>query len=64
MGGLIDTVAQSSEQRVPLLGDLPLLGHLFRSTNVTEQRRNLLIFVTATVISETGESLIGRAPPE
>lgn len=58
MGGLIDTVAQSTEHKVPLLGDLPIIGALFRSTNITEQRRNLLIFVTATVISDTGESLV------
>jgi type II secretory pathway component GspD/PulD (secretin) len=62
MGGLIRTVAQDTEHRVPVLGSLPGIGQLFRRTDVTEERRNLIIFVTATVISERGESLIPMAP--
>ncbi len=58
MGGLIRTVSQDTKHRVPVLGSLPLVGPLFRRTDVTEERRNLLIFVTATVISERGESLL------
>ncbi len=58
MGGLIDSVEQKTVHKIPLLGDIPLLGALFRRTGVTEQRRNLLIFVTATVISDRGESLL------
>jgi len=61
MGGLIRTVSQDTVHRVPILGSLPLLGPLFRRTDVTEERRNLIIFVTATVISERGESLIPMA---
>ncbi|MDZ4200113.1 MAG: hypothetical protein U1E27_12610, partial [Kiritimatiellia bacterium] len=62
MGGLIDTVTQDTIHRVPVLGWLPLIGPLFRRTDTTEQSKNLLIFVTATVISERGESLRMRAP--
>ena len=58
MGGLIRTVSQDTEHRVPFLGSLPLVGQLFRRSDVTDERRNLIIFVTATVISERGESLI------
>ncbi len=58
MGGLIDSIEQKTVHKIPILGDLPILGVLFRRTGVTEQRRNLLIFVTATVISERGESLM------
>ncbi len=58
MGGLIRTVTQDTMRRVPVLGSLPLVGQLFRRSDVTEDRRNLIIFVTATVISERGESLI------
>lgn len=58
MGGLIRTVSQDTVRRVPILGSLPLIGGLFRRTDVTEDRRNLIIFVTATVISERGESLV------
>ncbi len=58
MGGLIDSIEQETVHKVPLLGDIPILGALFRRTGMTEQRRNLLIFVTATVISDRGESLL------
>ena len=58
MGGLIDTVVQNTEHRVPILGSIPGIGQLFRRVDVTEERRNLLIFVTATVISDRGESLV------
>lgn len=58
LGGLIRNVRQESEQRVPLLGALPIVGHLFRRTDVSEENRNLLIFVTATVINERGESVL------
>jgi len=58
MGGLIGTVKMESTRSVPLLGSIPLLGKLFQRVDVTEQSRNLLIFVTATVISERGESLL------
>lgn len=61
MGGLIDTVEQETVHRVPILGSLPLIGPLFRRTDVTEERRNLIIFVTATVMSERGESLLPAA---
>ncbi len=60
LGGLIDTVEQESVSKVPLLSSIPLLGSLFRRTDQTESRLNLLIFVTATVISESGESLVAR----
>lgn len=61
MGGLIRSVEQETVHKVPVLGDLPLLGSLFRRTGVTEHRKNLLIFVTATVISDRGESLVSPA---
>jgi type II secretory pathway component GspD/PulD (secretin) len=62
MGGLVDTVKQNTQQSVPLLGSIPLLGKLFQRTDVSEQKRNLLVFVTATVVSERGETVI--ATPE
>ncbi len=65
MGGLIEVVSTDVEHRIPLLGHLPLIGQLFRRRDTVEQRRNLIIFVTATVISERGESLVqGAAPGE
>ncbi|MEM7395922.1 MAG: hypothetical protein AAF492_26615, partial [Verrucomicrobiota bacterium] len=58
MGGLIDTVDQDVVNRVPLLSSIPLIGKLFQRNQNTETRVNLLIFVTATVISDTGRSLV------
>jgi type IV pilus assembly protein PilQ len=60
LGGLIDTVKQETVHEVPILGKIPILGALFRRLDVTEQRRNLLVFVTATVISQRGENLVAR----
>jgi len=42
-------------KKVPLLGDLPLLGVLFRHTENISMPSNLLIFVTANVINDRGE---------
>ncbi len=61
MGGLIEVVSTDTEHRIPLLGHLPIIGQLFRRKDTIEQRRNLIIFVTATVISERGESLVRGA---
>ncbi len=61
MGGLIEVVTAKAEQRIPLLGSLPLIGQLFRRMDETEERRNLIIFVTATVISDRGESILPAA---
>ncbi|MFO7870831.1 MAG: hypothetical protein R6V03_05300 [Kiritimatiellia bacterium] len=58
MGGLIRSDESQSERRVPILGSLPLLGRFFRHDSVSETKENLLIFVTATILSERGENLI------
>lgn len=63
MGGLIETVSQETVHKVPYLGEIPMLGRFFQRLDVTEQAKNLLIFVTATVLSERGESLIPVARP-
>jgi len=52
LGGLIRQDRIRRVSRVPLLGDIPVLGHLFRYTSDRTQRNNLLIFVTPTVVSE------------
>ena len=65
MGGLIDTIKQETIHKVPYLAEIPILGKLFQRLDVTEETRNLLVFVTATVLSETGESLVplSAVPP-
>jgi general secretion pathway protein D len=54
LGGLIDSQITESKDTVPVLGDVPILGRLFQSTQKTEQKRNLMIFVTATLIDPAG----------
>ena len=50
LGGLIDEDVQESVQKVPLLGDIPLLGHLFKSTSNTKRKRNLMVFLRPTIV--------------
>lgn len=54
MGGLTREQVQTVEDKVPVLGDIPLIGRLFRSKGESSQKRNLLIFVTANLISPGG----------
>lgn len=58
MGGLAQASGGKSRAGIPWLADLPLFGQMFRTDNVNEGTDNLLIFVTATVISDIGEELI------
>ncbi|WP_301836052.1 type II secretion system secretin GspD [Pseudidiomarina terrestris] len=53
LGGLIDEDVQESESKIPLLGDIPLVGALFRSTSTTRQKRNLMIFLRPTIVRDT-----------
>ncbi|QYM80014.1 type II secretory pathway, component PulD [Horticoccus luteus] len=54
MGGLTREEVKKVNDKVPLLGDLPLLGRLFKSKGESAQKRNLLIFVTANLVSPGG----------
>ena len=58
LGGLIDEDVQESESKVPLLGDIPILGHLFKSTSVSKKKRNLMVFIKATIVRE-GSAISG-----
>ncbi|TYO97565.1 general secretion pathway protein D [Geothermobacter ehrlichii] len=55
LGGLIGTNIKSTESKVPLLGDIPLLGRLFRSSGTTEQKTNLLVFITPHIIRDSAD---------
>lgn len=52
LGGLIDDAVDEGEQRVPLLGDLPLLGHLFRARTTSVEKRNLMLFLQPTILRD------------
>jgi general secretion pathway protein D len=54
LGGLIDEDVQESVQKVPLLGDIPIIGHLFKSTSSSTRKRNLMVFLRATIVRDAG----------
>ncbi|MDP6542500.1 MAG: secretin N-terminal domain-containing protein [Phycisphaerae bacterium] len=56
IGGLITSQDNNTERKVPFLGDLPILGELFKTTTVIRQRRELLIVLTPYVQRTTAES--------
>ncbi len=52
VGGLIRNDRTSSETKVPLLGDIPLLGWLFKTKSVQYTKKNLLIFITPHIVTK------------
>ena len=54
LGGLTREQTQTVNDKVPLLGDIPLVGRLFRSEGEAYEKRNLLIFVTASLVTPGG----------
>ena len=50
LGGLMREAERKSRKKVPVLGDLPVLGFLFRHSEVTREKLNLLLILTPTVI--------------
>jgi general secretion pathway protein D len=52
LGGLISDRLIDIEQKVPFLGDLPLIGALFRSTSVEKGKQNLMVFIRASIIKD------------
>ena len=55
LGGLIAEDNVKSRDKVPMLGDIPFLGRLFRSESSRSTKKNLMIFVTATIIDPAGK---------
>ncbi len=53
LGGLINDDVQESVSKVPILGDLPILGHLFKSTSTTKRKTNLLVFIRPTIVRDS-----------
>lgn len=66
MGGLTREQVQTVNNKVPVLGDIPLLGRLFQSNGKSSQKRNLLVFVTANLVSPGGspkKQMLRNIPP-
>ncbi|MFN0025104.1 MAG: type II secretion system secretin GspD [Parvularculaceae bacterium] len=52
IGGLIDQTDGVTEDKVPLLGDIPIAGNLFKSSSRSRDRRNLMVFIRPTIIRD------------
>ena len=52
LGGLIDDQVNDSNEKVPLLGDIPVLGNLFRYRSTTKNKRNLMVFLHPTILRD------------
>ena len=68
MGGLISDNLTKAQTKVPVLGDIPGLGYLFRSNGKKRDKRNLIIFVTPTIVTDedfspTQSDFLRRKPP-
>ena len=53
LGGLINEEVEESVNRVPILGDIPLLGRLFRSSAESVEKRNLMVFLRPTILRDS-----------
>ena len=52
LGGLIDDTVREKEQRVPVLGSIPVLGALFRSRSTEKLKTNLMVFIRPTILRD------------
>ena len=65
LGGLLTDREVRLDNKVPLLGDIPLIGWLFKGSSVKKEKRNLLVFITPTIIKgekheEKTEEILGQ----
>lgn len=61
IGGIFEQVEKRDRNQVPLLGDIPLLGNLFKNTAKRDDKRELLIFVTPRILNENLNNSIRSA---
>jgi len=57
LGGMMQETFTNNASQIPILGDIPLLGHLFRFKSVSRQKTNLLIMLTPRIIRDPGQML-------
>ena len=57
MGGMITEERYAVEDKIPIIGDIPVLGRLFRYSYDQSEKKNLLIFVTARLVDPAGRSI-------
>ena len=56
LGGIMRSVVNSKVKKVPLLGDIPLLGELFKSTDRTNTKTELMVFLTPRIVRDNEEA--------
>lgn len=56
LGGLIRDDVRESESKIPLLGDIPLIGWLFRSTSTENVKSNLMVFLRPTIVTQASKA--------
>ena len=52
LGGIFEQSTSTNVTKVPLLGDIPFLGHLFKKTLRVENKTELLVFITPRIIKD------------
>ncbi len=60
LGGIYETTENTTVNKVPVLGDIPLLGWLFRNTQTINNKDELLIFVTPKIVDQTASAALGQ----
>jgi general secretion pathway protein D len=58
LGGLIDDVLRESDQRVPVLGSIPIIGNLFRSRKTELVKTNLMVFIRPKILRDAEQTFI------
>jgi type IV pilus assembly protein PilQ len=52
LGGILSTTNREDDTKVPYLGDIPIIGHLFKTTDHTDDKDELMIFITPKIVRE------------
>jgi type IV pilus assembly protein PilQ len=63
MGGVLEREKSTLVEAVPVLGNIPILGMFFRRRTEIDRPRYLLVFVTATIVKDSGEFLVYEDEP-
>ena len=58
LGGLIEDVLRESEQRVPILGSIPILGNLFRTRKTDKVKTNLFVFIRPKILRDSAAAAV------
>ncbi|MBE7501340.1 MAG: secretin N-terminal domain-containing protein [Verrucomicrobiales bacterium] len=62
LGGLIQEASSKTVRKVPLLGDIPILGYLFKGKTDAKQKKELVMFVTPRVVRSSGDAGFAAGP--